>query len=590
MARKDVELIPPLTLSADQKKEQLDEIVRFLSLVHPSLLQADADACVELRGIARDYHVVPFVIRRQSFSTWQLRDKDISMMGEWLSNRNGLPICLYYSAFTYNYGKQTYTKSGKVAQKGKITVDGAMFVEELPLDFDHCDEILMHQYDSMLRDIGIHALWTSSGHGYQCHILLADRIYNKELFKFLVHLVISKGFTHVDPACQDAARVMRLPYTFNCKCFESHSKYISERSNPPMCHVVKANCERISYDKLVEAFMSLPTVDEKEFNIALTIRDAALGHRNSKSDTEARKQSVRKEQEIPEYPTEIKKAIKDGNIPEAVVNALTYTPQGCRHDTLIFLINFLSRYVGLSAAVVRKTLTIWNETACTPSLDNFDCEYSAAWLGNRKYNLKKVAKQHGKNGYIDLAGYNAVKRKSEIKIPNTLFDAISDIGTACMKVFIALGMAEHDTKSCTVEEIAEYAHFSCVTTRKCLKALKSKGFVYVIQGHRSAGVPDTYHLNRVYAPSVGYYSLRYLVAEKYMTLHQTELCLLLLLDRECNKQEKAIVCQSQIGKLLGSSQQNVSRLMSDLVRKGFITIDHEYVDKVICRCVVDINF
>ena len=264
--------IDALTLSPVQQEEQLNKILDFLTLVHPSLINNNSGACVELRPLARNQDNVPFVLYKNSYNTWQLREKDIDILRRWLDARNGYPMCMYYSVYAYDHDKRTLTKSGKVAQKGKITVEAAKFAEELPLDFDHCDEEEMKKYDEMFENIGIRPLWLFSGHGYQAHILLTDKVVGKTL-KYLVKLIRAKGFTHVDPACVDEARMMRLPYTFNAKCFEKRTKYPEERMDPPMCHVVKSSDKRVSLKALIDALESIPTQDMDEYIAALSVRD-----------------------------------------------------------------------------------------------------------------------------------------------------------------------------------------------------------------------------------------------------------------------------------------------------------------------------
>ena len=80
MANSNGVKIDALTLTPAQQEKQLTSIVDFLKLVHPSLVNNTDDACVELRPLARNQDAVPFILHRNSYNTWQLRDKDVVIL------------------------------------------------------------------------------------------------------------------------------------------------------------------------------------------------------------------------------------------------------------------------------------------------------------------------------------------------------------------------------------------------------------------------------------------------------------------------------------------------------------------------------
>lgn len=578
--------IDALTLSPAQQEKQLTTIVDFLRLVHPGLIKNEDDACVELRPLARNQDDVPFVLFKSSYNTWQLREKDIDILRRWLDARNGYPMCLYYSVYAYDHDKQTMTKSGKVAQKGKITVDAAKFAEELPLDFDHCDEETMQKYDEMFESINIHPLWLFSGHGYQAHILLTDKVVGKTL-KYLVTLIRAKGFAHVDPACVDEARMMRLPYTFNAKCFEKKTKYPEERECPPMCQVVKYSDNRVSLKKLVSALNDLPTVDMNEYIAALSIRDdVQIPVSEQDVSTVNKTEKVACERKMPEYPEELAEVVKVCNFPAAIRKMLTYTPQGYRHDTLAFLIYFLTIYLGITATQTRNILCIWNEQACEPSLDNFNAEFSQLWPGKGKYSIRKLAAQHG---FIDLRKYLDLKCSTEIRLPNALYDAMGEMSSAAVSVYVAIALAEHDGVAVSVETIMQYANItSACFVRRCLKELQKEQLVYTVKGLRSKGIPNTYKISK-FSLNKGFLSVEYLVLKDYLGLFYTEMALMLVLRKLCACKTDVVVNQSILGKMIGGSRTNTSELMKKLEMRGYITMEQRFMDKVRYQYVVDVR-
>ena len=578
--------IDALTLSPAQQEEQLNTILDFLKLVHPSLTANNSGACVELRPLARNQDNVPFVLFTKSYNTWQLREKDIDILRRWLDARNGYPMCMYYSVYAYDHDKRTLTKSGKVAQKGKITVEAAKFAEELPLDFDHCDATEMKKYDEMFESIGIHPLWLFSGHGYQAHILLTDKVVGKTL-KYLVKLIRAKGFTHVDPACVDEARMMRLPYTFNAKCFEKRTKYPEERENPPMCHVVKFSDERVSLKKLIDALESIPTQDMDEYIAALSVRDEVNSlPENPQMAENSKSQAVDAGNRVmPEYPAGLSEAVKAKNFPTAIKKMLTFTPQGYRHDTMAFLIYFLTVYLGITATQTRDILKIWNEKACEPSLDNYEVEFSNLWPGSGKYSIRKLAAQHG---FINLKDYLQVRRSTEIKIPHQLFDAMKEVKNSAVNVYLAVAMAEHDGVAGDIQTIMRYANMKSISNvRKGLKELKKRQLIYKVDGWRSKGIPDTYKVSQ-FCFSGGFFSVEYLVAQDYLTLFSSEMCLLLVLRRICSHKTDVIVNQTQLGTSIGCTRTNACKLMKKLERRGYISVTEKTLDKVKFQCMVDV--
>ena len=588
MANSNGVKIDALTLTPAQQEKQLTSIVDFLKLVHPSLVNNTDDTCVELRPLARNQDAVPFILHRNSYNTWQLRDKDVDILKRWLDARNGYPMCMYYSVYAYDHDKETLTKSGKVAQKGKITVASAKYAEEVPLDFDHCDEKTMQQYDEMFETIGIHPLWLFSGHGYQAHILLTDKVVGKTL-KYLVTLIRSKGFAHVDPACVDEARMMRLPYTFNCKCFEKTTKYPEERENPPMCQVVKHSNERVSLKRLVNALSDLPTADMDEYIAALAIRDddkisSPEQNNDTHTDDNAKKMDC-SGRKMPEYPSELAEVLLVRHFPAAIRKMLTYTPQGYRHDTMAFLIYFLTVYLGITATQTRDILKIWNDKACEPSLENFSREFSQLWPGKGKYSIRKLAVQHG---FIDLRNYLNLKCSTEVKLPNALFDAMKDMGNGCVSVYLAIALAEHDSVAADIDTILKYTGMKSVrNVRECLAELKKNQLIYVIKGLRSKGIPNTYKPSK-FSLDKGFLSVEYLVLKDYLTLFSSELTLLLTLRRICAHQADVIINQTNLGNAIGCTRNNVGKLMQKLELRGYISIQRKYMSKVKFECLVDV--
>ena len=251
-------------LSAAQIEEQLQTILSFLESVHPTLCSEEGfHPCVELRPIPRG---IPKDDKRDfpltwSLNLWKLDDAGIDRLRKFLERHNGEPTCLFYSVFTYDNHKEVHTRKGAPAKSGKITTEAALEAQEIALDFDDIGFTEYTELVDRFEELGIYALWTSSGHGYQAHILLSEPLGKDELRTF-VYKFRSKGFP-CDANCVDPARVMRLPGTFNNKCFKD-ARYASEQADPPRCEVVQDTSQRYDLTFIMDQLNTLETVSRED--------------------------------------------------------------------------------------------------------------------------------------------------------------------------------------------------------------------------------------------------------------------------------------------------------------------------------------
>src|SRR5690606_263298 len=86
-------------------------------------------------------------------------------------------------------------------------------------DFDNISYNDHKKQIERLASAGIKVSTIYTGYGYHDHILLDKPYEDKNLIAFFTKLFLQKGFP-VDQEIRDAARIMRLPYTNNCKAFD----------------------------------------------------------------------------------------------------------------------------------------------------------------------------------------------------------------------------------------------------------------------------------------------------------------------------------------------------------------------------------
>ncbi|MBQ8039189.1 MAG: hypothetical protein IJ274_04870, partial [Lachnospiraceae bacterium] len=242
-----------LTFPEEDLEFQLETILSFLSLLHPYLEDPSyRDTCVEIRPVLREGK--DFSLSK-SLILWNLDESSILRLKEFLIRHNGVPACLFYSVYSFDNQRKVLTKKGY--KKGTIHSDNAVFTCEIALDFDHISEKDQSRYNQILQEAGIFPLWVFSGHGYQAHILLDEKLYETSALETFVRLFRSKGFP-VDEACTDPARLMRLPFTYNCKAFTEAQH--PEREQPIVCEIEQYSDYRHSISELEYKIAGLPTV------------------------------------------------------------------------------------------------------------------------------------------------------------------------------------------------------------------------------------------------------------------------------------------------------------------------------------------
>ena len=487
---------------------QLKTIVKFLSTVHPELNNSSyQSSCVELRPINRSQ---AFNIRlNRSLNLWRLDDNSIDRLRDYLFIHNGEPYCMYYSVFGFDYQKEAYTKSGAKAKKGKITSDSALFSHEIVLDFDDISyvefEVLVENFEA----IGIEGIWIFTGHGYQLHILLeVPMLASTSLYK-LIYLFRAKGFM-CDPTCVDSARLMRLPFTYNCKCF-SNEEYDREYNNPPLCKIIKESNKRYALQNIFDKLNDLPTVsseDEKYYNVG-----PDTSNKSDVCSIEVGNSSCAKDElitlSVPEYPP----YLDFDNLPEPIVKMLKNTPMGFRNNSLGLLIKYFKQYLLFGKEQIYNILNTWAEYACDPSYNRMDFKNDFERLyqsGGLNYS-SALAKQFG---YIDFDNLIQLHRDNKVIISNTIFQNLDVIDGNVLRAYLGVKVLEHgyeetdeDATLVTINALSEITGMSLRNLRRVLKTAKSMNLLYMKQGAKRKGEPGTYHSCQINNSDSGFKAL-----------------------------------------------------------------------------------
>lgn len=561
-----------IKLNTAELEEQLETVLGFLRLVHPSLVSdAYGKPCVELRPIVRgerNYNL------SRPCNIWDLSDESVKRVRAFLHKHNGAPTCLFYSVFTYDNNMKVETKKGTMAKPGHITMAAAYDTKEIVLDFDHIGfEEYTHLVDRF-EALGLYALWVFTGHGYHAHILLSEPVMQKDILAQVVYKFRSKGFD-CDSACVDAARVMRLPGTFNKK-YLVDEKYALEGSEPPKCAITQANSERYSLGFILDALDKLPTVNSQDEEVFLK----TTGGINPEPPHVGKEITATANEELDaldvlrqlEYPY-----ISDYELPVPVQKILACTPQGFRNRSLGFLINFFKSYFKLGKAQLEEVLSIWAKEACNPPYPEKEFKDDFVRLYFNYNGLNYTAVMVEKFGEINF-GQLIELRKKDVKIPNKLFRSLYDMDGHEVRVFLGLKLLEHEGTVATQAALAEFLNISTRTLRTAIQALEKRCLVYRVDGNRKLGIPFSYRTTKLISRTDGYVIFSYndikaYISELYDDGNRSRGALKLYLFFRYKFWSKEIyMSQANLGEGIGVQQCAVSRIVDRLEELHFIKV------------------
>lgn len=571
-------------LSAAQIEEQLQTILSFLESVHPTLCGEEGFyPCVELRPIPRgipkdDKRYFPLT---WSLNLWKLDDAGIDRLRKFLERHNGEPTCLFYSVFTYDNHKEVHTRKGAPAKSGKITTEAALEAQEIALDFDDIGFTEYTELVDRFEELGIYALWTCSGHGYQAHILLSEPLGKDELRTF-VYKFRSKGFP-CDANCVDPARVMRLPGTFNNKCFKEE-RYASEQVDPPRCEVVQDTSQRYDLSFIMDQLNTLETVSrEDEAECEAPVRKVA--QKSSKTAAAESQEDTALLRRI-EYPY-----LSEFDLPEAVERMLAYTPQGYRNKCLGFLIRFFKNQYKLGKRQISEILDLWSREACDPAYAPEEFKDDFARLYYNYNGLSYDAALTKKFGGIDFDQMVRL-RKQSIHIPNSFFKDFEELSVAEVRLYLGIKLLEHTDEDTSQEALSDLLGVSTRNLRPALQHLIKDGHCYLKRGAPKLKIPNTYHTNRIVSAEEGYMSFSYNDIRAYVM----ELCeqsgrtrsngdlKLYLFFRWKFFSGEIYMSQSNLGKHVGLAQNSISDVVYRLQERHFLKVIKKRRSKFIEYC------
>lgn len=545
-----------LKIPEEDSEFRLETILSFLSLVHPYLDDPDyADTCVELRPILREGRSFPL---SRSLVLWDLTEKSIDRLRSFLQKLNGYPACLFYSVYSFDNHKRVLSKDGRLT-KGRVHSENAKFTCEIALDFDNITEEQQQELHDHLAEAGIFPVWTFSGHGYQAHILLDEKFYDANALKTFVDAFRNKGFP-VDASCIDPARLMRLPFTYNCKRFAEVDH--PERERPILCEIEQYSDVRYSPEELLFLIDRLPTLYPK----IEKINKKSPAHQKPLAFDET-------ELSTPNYPY-----IENYSIPEPVFKMLSSTPEGYRNLVLGFLIRYFKKHLFMSKNQILEILSIWRKSACSPELPKASFLEDFNRLFYSYSGLPYGADLAKKFGYIPF-DQEIVLSKKEIAISNHFFHDFRLLNGRHIRMYLAIRLLEHMDEKPTQEAIGKLLKLSVRSVRTTIKELLQTRHCYFVKGNPKAKIAGSYHSNKLYPDGSGYSIFSYNDIKCYVKelfedkkRGNNELKLYLYMQYRFRNRE-IFMSQHNLGEALNLEQNSISEIASRLAEKGFMQIE-----------------
>lgn len=570
--------IKELTLNNKELQKQTEDQINFLKTVFPDLIQDGyAKCCIEIRPIVRKKGMK----YSKGINLWKLDDKGIERLIKFNEDINGKATCVYYSTFALDYSIEV---PGKI--KGMINNQNAQYTTILPIDFDNMSMSEFVQEKSKLAKLGIETLDIMTGHGFQSIVLLDKKIYDKNILKKWTTLLISKGIK-ADSALIDPARVLRMPYTNNCKEFDENNKYYSE--DPQAIPTTDICWTEKRYD-LIDIFKRiqsledvLPMLEEEQKYIEeLTNvkQEVITKSNNTKGSGKRCKEvlSVIKNTKSISDIDEVEKLYGDiiniHAIPDAIINILYRTPEGIRNATLLFLLPYLKNSLNLCIEDMTKVLTIWG-SRCSPAL-------SQDFIINE---VKRLMKYHNDSNKYKYGSYteemksefgpleiNEFAKNNNIIIYNDILESLHIISDKALRIYLSLELHDNnEKKGYSINEITKIANTSIATINRHLPILIRQGYIRKIKGYKRGKEKYTYSISPYRSGRRGYTIFNKATLKlMLMELTDPEITLYSYLNRMLNKEKKVTASQQYLGGKIGKSQNRVCELTTNLHEKQYL--------------------
>ncbi|MCM3786217.1 helix-turn-helix domain-containing protein [Neobacillus mesonae] len=564
--------------SDKQIDKQVEKQIMFLKVIYPQLADSHwNEGRIEIRPVKRDPHLGKYL---RSYGTWHFRGEDIAKLKEFLQNLNGMGVDLYFSGFAFDYAMEVYKENGEKYEKGKVNKKNALFTSILPMDFDDITTEEFRVQKQRLLQLGIETIDVFTGHGFQSFILLNHKVSDKDIFKKFTTLMLAKGFK-VDEAVQDPARVLRMPYSFNCKALDPKSKYYST-TQPEIIATTEVSWTEKRYH-ITEVFEKINSLtDVIKSKEALTEIDLMSIPTLSLTTLEKRRSNEKSKREIEEVKgirIETLRAVYPmldfEHLPGPIQKMLVGSQEGLRNKVMMFMIPFLRNSLGLNIQTIKEIMVLWGER-CIPSLNEqnvlneVDRIYSLGFKGKHGNYTEELRKAYG---YVEFEKFT---KRNKIIIPNNFLENLNTLSDGAVRIYLSMKLNQslYGANNFNKMEIQSIAQISERTLERNMRCLVSTKHVSKRRGNRRIGEGHVYYINPYFNTSQGFTMIEIAVIKSILNeLTDGELKLYIFLLKIVG--ESGTGCwtsQSYIAEKIGKKgQDSISKMTSSMHGKGFIT-------------------
>ena len=561
-------------LTEKELLQQTEEQVKFLTTIYPNLVEDTfQECCIEIRPIKR----LKDLEYTRSLNIWRLDNKGIEQLLDFNKKVNGKEFCVYYSSFALNYDIKS-----EGYQIGKVNNENARYTTILPLDFDEQSLTEITKQLDILRNLDIEFITVFTGNGIQALILLNKKIYDKKILKKWTTLLISKGF-RVDDSIVDCARVLRLPYTFNCKQFDINNKKYSHDAIEIATEVWEWTEKRYDILDIFNKIQTLPSIipstkeEIEELKELETVKKVEFEENSIKDiSTNKKKEKINEIFEVVKSDIEVVKDqykyINIKQIPDAVVNMLYKTPEGLRNDTLLFLVPYLRNTLKLSEKQVIETIKVWGSRCTTPYTSDF-AEDEAKRILNYKSQYKYGKYTDNMQKAFGPLEIHIYKKNNTVEIYNDIFDngGIIKISDAAFKIYLHLELNKDKKESYTIKEIEELTSIPSVTIRRNIKDLIRYGYIRRKTTYKKNKESYLYSLSEYRSRATGVTIFNKATLKlMLMDLTDGEIKLYAYLYRMLNEKLEVTASQKYLSSKIGKSQPRISCMTTELGEKDYL--------------------
>lgn len=561
-------------LTEKELVQQTEEQVKFLTTIYPNLVEDTfQECCIEIRPIKR----LKDLEYTRSLNIWRLDNKGIEQLLDFNKKVNGKEFCVYYSSFALNYDIKS-----EGYQIGKVNNENARYTTILPLDFDEQSLTEITKQLDILRSLDIEFITVFTGNGIQALILLNKKVYDTKILKKWTTLLISKGF-RVDDSIVDCARVLRLPYTFNCKQFDINNKKYSHDAIEIATEVWEWTEKRYDILDIFNKIQTLPSIipstkeEIEELKELETVKKVEFEENSIKDiSTNKKKEKINEIFEVVKSDIEVVKDqykyINIKQIPDAVVNMLYKTPEGLRNDTLLFLVPYLRNTLKLSEKQVIETIKVWGSRCTTPYTSDF-AEDEAKRILNYKSQYKYGKYTDNMQKAFGPLEIHIYKKNNTVEIYNDIFDngGIIKISDAAFKIYLHLELNKDKKESYTIKEIEELTSIPSVTIRRNIKDLIRYGYIRRKTTYKKNKESYLYSLSEYRSRATGVTIFNKATLKlMLMDLTDGEIKLYAYLYRMLNEKLEVTASQKYLSSKIGKSQPRISCMTTELGEKDYL--------------------